>query len=121
MENKEYRVCRYLNGKMQSEDLFTTDKEAISNALALVSICQPSGFHLIRVTYNETTVLEISLNRKTQEELLFDTLQKYGTPKANFEMIDQLGFPFRVRVFEYQGRKYFTVQVKGRVKEVLEI
>ena len=121
MENKEYRVTHYLNGKMQSDDLFTTDKEALSNALALASICQTSGVHLIRVKYNETTILEINYNRKTPEEILFDNLQKYATPKANFEMTDQQGFPFRVRVFEYQGRKYFTVQVKGKVKEVKEV
>ena len=40
-------------------------------------------------------------------------LLRYGTIKADFEVKDNMGRLFRVRVFEYQEKKYFTVMCDG--------
>ena len=44
---------------------------------------------------------------------LFRDLLRYGKTKADFEVKDNMGRLFRVRVFEYQDTKYFTVMVDG--------
>lgn len=44
---------------------------------------------------------------------LFRNLLRYGTIKADFEVKDNMGRLFRVRVFEYQEKKYFTVMCNG--------
>lgn len=44
---------------------------------------------------------------------LFRDLLRYGKIKADFEVKDNVGRLFRVRVFEYQEKKYFTVMVDG--------
>ena len=46
---------------------------------------------------------------------LFRDLLRYGKIKADFEVKDTMGRYFRVRVFEYQGKKYFTVMCDGEV------
>lgn len=43
----------------------------------------------------------------------FRDLLRYGKIKADFEVKDNMGRLFRVRVFEYQEKKYFTVIVNG--------
>ena len=44
---------------------------------------------------------------------LFRDLLRYGKIKADFEVNDTMGRFFRVRVFEYQEKKYFTVMCDG--------
>lgn len=44
---------------------------------------------------------------------LFRDLLRYGKIKADFEAEDNMGRLFRVRVFEYQEKKYFTVMCNG--------
>ena len=44
---------------------------------------------------------------------LFRDLLRYGTIKSDFEVRDSMGRYFRVRVIEYQGKKYFTVMCDG--------
>lgn len=44
---------------------------------------------------------------------LFRDLLRYGKIKADFETKDGMGRYFRVRVFEYQEKKYFTVMCDG--------
>ena len=44
---------------------------------------------------------------------LFRDLLRYGKMKADFEVKDTMGRYFRVRVFEYQEKKYFTVMCDG--------
>lgn len=44
---------------------------------------------------------------------LFSDLLRYGKIKADFEVKDTMGRYFRVRVFEYQEKKYFTVMCDG--------
>ena len=44
---------------------------------------------------------------------LFRNLLRYGKIKADFEVKDTMGRYFRVRVFEYEGKKYFTVMCDG--------
>ena len=44
---------------------------------------------------------------------LFRDLLRYGKIKADFEVKDNMGRLFRVRVFEYQEKKYFTVMCDG--------
>ena len=44
---------------------------------------------------------------------LFRDLLRYGKIKADFEVKDNMGRLFRVRVFEYQEKKYFTVMCNG--------
>ena len=43
----------------------------------------------------------------------FHDLLRYGKMKSDFEVKDTMGRYFRVRVFEYQEKKYFTVMVDG--------
>ena len=44
---------------------------------------------------------------------LFRDLLRYGKIKADFEVKDAMGRYFRIRVFEYDGKKYFTVMCDG--------
>lgn len=44
---------------------------------------------------------------------LFRDLLRYGKIKSDFEVKDNMGRLFRVRVFEYQEKKYFTVMCDG--------
>ena len=44
---------------------------------------------------------------------LFRDLLRYGKMKADFEVKDTIGRYFRVRVFEYENKKYFTVMCDG--------
>ena len=44
---------------------------------------------------------------------LFRDLLRYGKIKADFEVKDNMGHLFRVRAFEYQEKKYFTVVCEG--------
>ena len=52
---------------------------------------------------------------------LFRDLLRYGKIKADFEVKDNIGRLFRVRVFEYEGKKYFTVMCDGEVLELKEV
>ena len=54
-------------------------------------------------------------------EQLFKNILHYGTFTAEFGCTNDLGMAIRVRVAEYDGKKYFIVQCNGRVAEVLEI
>ena len=44
---------------------------------------------------------------------LFRNLLRYGKIKSDFEVKENTGRLFRVRVFEYEGKKYFTVMCDG--------
>lgn len=52
---------------------------------------------------------------------LFRDLLRYGKIKADFEVKDTVGRYFRVRVFEYQEKKYFTVMCDGQVLRCEEV
>ena len=52
---------------------------------------------------------------------LFRDLLRYGKIKADFEVKDTMGRYFRVRVFEYEGKKYFTVMCDGEPLELKEV
>ena len=52
---------------------------------------------------------------------LFRDLLRYGKIKADFEVKDTMGRYFRVRVFEYEGKKYFTVMVDGEALRCEEV
>jgi hypothetical protein len=52
---------------------------------------------------------------------LFRDLLRYGKIKADFEVKDTMGRYFRVRVFEYQEKKYFTVMCDGEVLRCEEV
>ena len=52
---------------------------------------------------------------------LFCDLLRYGKIKADFEVKDNMGRLFRVRVFEYQEKKYFTVMCDGEALELKEV
>ena len=54
-------------------------------------------------------------------EELFKNILHYGTFTAEFDCTNDLGMAIRVRVAEYDGKKYFIVQCNGMVAEVLEI
>ena len=54
-------------------------------------------------------------------EELFEQILHYGTFLSEFGCTNDLGKAIRVRVAEYDGKKYFIVQCNGRVAEVLEI
>lgn len=44
---------------------------------------------------------------------LFRDLIRYGTIKADFEVEDNMGRLFRVRVFDHDGKKYSAVMCDG--------
>jgi hypothetical protein len=44
---------------------------------------------------------------------LFRDLIRYGKIKADFETKDSIGRYFRIRVIEYQDKKYFTIMCDG--------
>ena len=44
---------------------------------------------------------------------LFRDMLRYGKIKSDFEVKDNIGRLFRVRVFEHQEKKYFTVMCNG--------
>ena len=52
---------------------------------------------------------------------LFRDLLRYGTIKSDFEVKDSMGRWFRVRVFEYEGKKFFTVMCDGEPLELKEV
>ena len=52
---------------------------------------------------------------------LFRDLLRYGKIKADFEVKENTGRLFRVRVFEYQEKKYFTVMCDGEPLELKEV
>lgn len=52
---------------------------------------------------------------------LFRNLIRYGKIKADFEVEDNMERLFRVRVFEYQDKKYFTVMCDGGMLELKEV
>ena len=56
----------------------------------------------------------------TKEYMMHDLL-RYGKIKADFEVKDTMGRYFRVRVFEYQEKKHFTVMVDGEVLRCEEV
>ena len=54
-------------------------------------------------------------------EELFELILHYGTFLSEFGCTNDLGMAIRVRVAEYDGKKYFVVQCNGTVAELLEI
>ena len=52
---------------------------------------------------------------------LFRDLLRYGKIKADFEVADGFWRYYRVRVFEYQEKKYFTVMCDGEPLELKEV
>lgn len=54
-------------------------------------------------------------------EELFEQILHYGTFLAEFGCTNDLEMAIRVRVAEYEGKKYFIVQCNGNVAELLEI
>ena len=54
-------------------------------------------------------------------EELFEQILHYGTFLVEFGCTNDLGMAIRVRVAEYDGKKYFIVQCNGTVAELLEI
>ena len=54
-------------------------------------------------------------------EELFYNIRHYGTFTAEFGCTNDLGMAIRVRVAEYDGKKYFIVQCNGSFAELLEI
>lgn len=52
---------------------------------------------------------------------LFRDLLRYGKIKADFGVRDNMGRLFRVRVFEYDGKKHFTVMCDGEVLRCEEV
>ena len=54
-------------------------------------------------------------------EELFEQIRRYGSFLAEFECTDDLGAEIRVRVAEYDSKKYFIVQCTGIIDELFEI
>ena len=52
---------------------------------------------------------------------LFKDLLRYGKIKSDFEVKDSMERWFRVRVFEYEGKKFFTVMCDGEPLELKEV
>ena len=54
-------------------------------------------------------------------EELFEQIRHYGSFLAEFGCTNDLGMEIRVRVAEYDRKKYFIVQCNGIISELLEI
>lgn len=65
--------------------------------------------------------LAMKVRKAMIDNNLFRDLLRYGKIKADFEVKDNMGRLFRVRVFEYQEKKYFTVMCDGEVLELKEV
>ena len=52
---------------------------------------------------------------------LFEQIRRYGSFLAEFGCTNDLGMALRVRVAEYDGKKYFIVQCDGIISELFEI
>jgi hypothetical protein len=52
---------------------------------------------------------------------LFRDLLRYGKIKAEFETSSRHGHFFRIRVIEYENKKYFTVMADGEPLELKEV
>ncbi len=52
---------------------------------------------------------------------LFRNLLRYGKIKTDFEVKDNMGRLYRVRVFEYENKKYFTVMCDGELLRCEEV
>lgn len=77
-----------------------------------------AGAIILRYYYNKKDD-DKKQNGETQIKVindnLFRDLLRYGKIKADFEVKENTGRLFRVRVFEYQEKKYFTVMCNGEV------
>ena len=60
------------------------------------------------------------VEEKNMEEL-FEQIRRYGSFLAEFGCTNDLGMALRVRVAEYDGKKYFIVQCDGIISELFEI
>ena len=65
-------------------------------------------------------VNDYDVEKKNMEEL-FEQIQHYGSFLAEFECMNCYGTALRVRVAEYDGKRYFIVQANGNVDYLLEI
>ena len=65
-------------------------------------------------------VNDYDVEEKNMEEL-FEQIRRYGSFLAEFGCTNDLGMALRVRVAEYDGKKYFIVQCDGSVAELFEI
>ena len=54
-------------------------------------------------------------------EDLFEQIRRYGSFLVEFGCINDLGMALRVRVAEYDGKKYFIVHCDGIISELFEI
>ena len=54
-------------------------------------------------------------------EDLFEQIRRYGQFLAEFGCTNDLGMAIRVRVAEYDRKKYFIVQCNGIIAELFEI
>ena len=54
-------------------------------------------------------------------EELFEQIRRYGSFLAEFGCTNDLGMALRVRVAEYDGKKYFIVQCDWIISELFEI
>ena len=52
---------------------------------------------------------------------LFDNINRYGNFVCGFDCKGFKGTNFRVRVGEYEGKKYFIVQANGNIEDIIEI
>ena len=65
-------------------------------------------------------VNDYDVEEKNMEEL-FEQICHYGSFLAEFGYANDLGMALRVRVAEYDGKKYFIVQCDGIISELFEI
>ena len=54
-------------------------------------------------------------------QMLFNEIRDYGDFTADFECVDRNGVAVRVRTADYNGKKYFIVQMGGEVVTIKKI
>ena len=66
-----------------------------------------------RLYYQSLVEIERLKKEISTNQDFFRDLLRYGKIKSDFEVKENTGRLFRVRVFEYEGKKYFTVMCDG--------
>ena len=74
-----------------------------------------------RLYYQSLVEIERLKKEISTNQDFFRDLLRYGKIKADFEVKENAGRLFRVRVFEYQDKKYFTVMCNGEALRCEEV
>lgn len=123
---KNYTFTHYIDGKVFVNSFVHDSIDEVKKIASERALnTKQEGLHLIRCFEHtpdaKKTIFEITFKiEPPTKEKLFDDLIKYGKTKAEFAESGVYGDK-RIRVFEYENKKYFVVQFNGKLKNVIEV